>query len=76
MFDRFILASSYKRITERFNMCYISDSNLYMPSFNIAVGQLILRNPKLSTETQFKIYYGANYGANKKDPLIKIFICF
>ena len=38
MFDRFILASSYKRITERFNMCYISDSDSYMPSYNIAVG--------------------------------------
>ncbi len=30
MFDRFILASSYKRIQERFNMCYISDEKSYI----------------------------------------------
>ena len=38
MFDRFVLASSYKRISERFNRCYINSSSTYKPSYNIVSG--------------------------------------
>ena len=39
MFDRFILASNYHRITERFNRSQLSNPESYVPSFNIAAGQ-------------------------------------
>jgi putative SOS response-associated peptidase YedK len=34
MFDRFILASNFKRITERFNMASLVDADEYKPSYN------------------------------------------
>lgn len=36
MFDRFILASNFKRISARFSMAKLADSSVYIPSCNIA----------------------------------------
>lgn len=38
MFDRYILASDFKRIEARFSMAKLTEGEIYKPSFNIAPG--------------------------------------
>lgn len=38
-FDRFILASDFKRIETRFNMALLHAADEYVPSFNLAASQ-------------------------------------
>lgn len=40
MFDRYILASDFNRITSRFNMAQLVDKDSFAPSYNITAGEL------------------------------------
>ncbi len=70
MFDRFILASSYKRIQERFNMCYISDEKSYIPSYNIALGQEAYVITNYQTKEIHRFQFGlTGTGKNPHQPI-------
>ncbi len=56
MFERFILASNFKRIESRFSMAKIPESNTYIPSYNIlpADKTYVITNPQTKLIAQFE----------------------
>lgn len=65
MFDRFILASSYNRITEKFNMCFLSNPEAYEPSFNIAPGDSAYIITNYQTKEIKEYTFGLKYLGKK-----------
>lgn len=60
MFDRFILASNFKRISERFNMAAVQQTGDYKPCYNISAGSKCLVIKNYQTREIYPFQFGLN----------------